>query len=65
MDLERAEVSQPRDEKWDGASDHTPLMYKVKDVGIKWGKRRVAKTMLNNRRNKLEEKSTSYGRFQL
>lgn len=54
MDLERAQVQQPSDNKWNNWSDHTPIVYKVKDVNIKRVKIRVSKPMLTKMRNREE-----------
>lgn len=52
--LEAAEVTQPKDRVWNDSSDHTPILYTVKNVSIKVGKRRISKTMLCNQRNREE-----------
>lgn len=52
MDLHKAQVSHPSDDRWDDASDHTPVVYKVSDVNIKVGECRITKAMLNNIRKK-------------
>lgn len=45
------EVIQPKDRFWHDSPYHTPILYTVKDAGIKVGKGRASKTMLCNRRN--------------
>lgn len=53
-DIEQDTTSQPRDESWEGASDHTSILYEVRNANLKVGKRRVSKSMLHNMRNREE-----------
>lgn len=59
LDIEAANVSQPKSPNWCGSSDHTPVLFTVNEANLKTSKRRVSKTMSNNTRNRLEA-STKY-----
>lgn len=54
LDLEVAEVIQPKDRRLDDSSDHIPILYVVKNANIEVGKRIVSKTILSNKRNREE-----------
>lgn len=54
LDLEEAHTSQPHEENWAGSSDHTQIVYTLRNTNLNAGKRRVSKTMLNNRKNRAE-----------
>lgn len=54
LDLKKAKVTQPSSEKWEESSDHTPLLYKVRNANLKQGKLRISKEMLSNQRNSEE-----------
>lgn len=52
-------MTQPRIEYWDNTSDHTSLMYKMREVALRLERLRTSKTMLNNVKN-IEEAGELY-----
>lgn len=62
LDLKKAVVTRPTDRRWDNSSDHTPILYKVKDINIKPGGCRISKSMLKNRNN-IKEAGKHYRQY--
>lgn len=46
IDEETDTVTQRKDEVWDDSSDHTPLLYGIRDVALTIGRRKNSKKML-------------------
>lgn len=59
VDIEKENISQPRSEIWNGTSDHTPILYEVRNTNLKASRKRVSKTMLHNLRNVAEAREST------
>lgn len=53
IDSTRVEVTQPRDEDWNEALDHTPILYVI-DLNLRKCRNRIPKTTMINKRNRDE-----------
>lgn len=54
IDLNRVKPEQPDDREWVGSSDHTLIMYVIKDTKVMKARKRISKTTLAKKWNKEE-----------